>query len=153
MWQLNKLLLFNPVLWEELKQCLEQRIKGGISLTQLWDYMRLKGRPCYFPNSHPIWDHLDMTLGQTWVQKKPTMGLIVVLYLITGRLLTMTMVLSPVVGLDATPVHIPTYWPLLLLPEDTLGSHLSIPVSEKTWCTRLNAVPATKRSSERLEDA
>lgn len=65
----------------------------------------------------------------------------------------MTMVLSPVVWLDATPAHIPTYRPLLFLPEDTLGSHLSIPVSEKTWCTRLNAVLATKRSSERLKDA
>ena len=43
--------------------------------------------------------------------------------------------------------------PLLLLPEDTLRSNSSIPVSEKTWCVRLNAVPATKRTSERLEDA
>ena len=28
-----------------------------------------------FPNSDPIWDHLDMTLGQTWVQIDPTLGL------------------------------------------------------------------------------
>ena len=31
-----------------------------------------------FPNSGPIWDYLDMTLGQAWVQINPTMGLNVV---------------------------------------------------------------------------
>ena len=31
-----------------------------------------------FPNSGPIWDYLDMTLGQVWVQINPTMGLNVV---------------------------------------------------------------------------
>ena len=55
----------------------------------------------------------------------------------------------PVAGLDATPTHIPTYRPLLPLPEDTLRSSLSIPVSAKTWCMRLSAVPATKCTSER----
>ena len=30
------------------------------------------------PNSDPIWENLDMTLGQTWVQINPTMGLNVV---------------------------------------------------------------------------
>ena len=28
-----------------------------------------------FPNSDPIWDLLDMTLGQTWVQIDSTLGL------------------------------------------------------------------------------
>ena len=31
-----------------------------------------------FPNSGPIWDYLDMTLGQAWVKINPTMGLNVV---------------------------------------------------------------------------
>ena len=31
-----------------------------------------------FHNSGPIWDYLDMTLGQAWVQINPTMGLNVV---------------------------------------------------------------------------
>ena len=73
MWQLNKLLLFNPVLWEELKQCLEQRIKGGISLTQLWDYIRLKG-PCYFSQFSPYLGPLGYDFGTNLGSDKPYYG-------------------------------------------------------------------------------
>ena len=73
--------------------------------------------------------------------------------LITRRPLMRTEVRLPVAGLDATPAHIPTHRPLLPLPKDTLRSSLSIPVSAKTWCMRLNAVPATKCTSERMGDA
>lgn len=45
---------------------------------------------------------------------------------ITQRLLKVTVVRSPIAGLDATASHIPTHRPLLLLPEDTLRSSLKV---------------------------
>ena len=68
--------------------------------------------------------------------------------LITRRSLMRPVVHFPVAGLDARRAHIPTHRPLLPLPEDTLRFSPSIPVSAKTWCMRLSAVPATNYIGE-----
>ena len=64
--------------------------------------------------------------------------------MITGRLLIITVVLSPVAGLDATRACVLTH--RHLLPNITL--HYA-----KTWFMSLNAVPVTKCTSEKLGDA